>query len=89
MRSNEYIKLTNIETREDFECPPNQEFIPPRGRFKLWNNASILDDNNQLIIQLNVIDFKDGAELPAILFPTPEVKAKKKPKVEVNENDEL
>jgi len=86
MKSNELIKLTNVVTGEHYECKPNQEFTPLKGKFTLWGDARITDDNNQTICHLRVLDFKDGAELPSVLFPEP-VKPQRKAKEA--ENDEL
>lgn len=79
MKSNELIKLTGIDGTSDYECKPNAEFIPQKGKFKLWGDAHIKDDEGNTVCHLRVLDFKDGAELPAILFPEPE-KPKVKPK---------
>jgi len=79
MKSNELIKLTSIDGGKDYEFKPNTEIVPPRGKFKLWGDAHIKDDDNQTICHLRVLDFKEGAELPAILFPVVE-KSKPKPK---------
>lgn len=70
MKSNEYIKLTDVKTGEHYTCLPNQEFIPIRGVFTLWGDAHLKDENNQTICHLRVLDFKDGAKLPVCLFPT-------------------
>lgn len=79
MKSNELIKLTSIDGGEDYECKPNTEFIPPKGKFKLWGDAHVKDNDENTICHLRVLDFKDGAELPAILFPAPpKPKAKSK-----------
>jgi len=78
MKSNELIKLTGVDGAEDYECKPNTEFIPKRGKFKLWGDARLTDDNDETICHLRVLDFKDGAELPAVLFPAPVKKAKPK-----------
>ena len=86
MKSSELIKLTNVKDGEVFECIPNKEFIAPKGVFKLWGDARIVDNDNQTVCHLRVLDFKDGAELPSILFP-PKVKKVIKPKEA--ENDSL
>ena len=86
MKSNELIKLFNVDTGESYECKPNQEFVPIKGKFKLWGDAHIKNDDNETICHLRVLDFKDGAELPSILFPEPE-KPQRKPREA--ENDEL
>lgn len=80
MKSNELIKLFNVENEEEYECKPNTEFVPRRGKFRLWGDAHLKDDNNETICHLRVLDFKDGAELPEILFPEvikPKAKVKK------------
>jgi len=69
MKSNELIKLTSVDGGQDYECKPNQEFIAPKGKFKLWGDAHIKNDAGETVCHLRVLDFKDGAELPAILFP--------------------
>jgi hypothetical protein len=73
MKSNELIKLTSVDGSEDFECKPNSEFIAPKGKFRLWGDARITNEDNETVCHLRVLDFKEGAELPAILFP-PKVK---------------
>ena len=88
MKSNELIKLTSVDGGQDYECKPNQEFIAPTGKFKLWGDAHIKDDEGNTVCHLRVLDFKEGAELPAILFPAKPTKRVSKPK-EVEENDEL
>lgn len=82
--SNERIYLIGVDGAEDFECKPNHEFIPPVGKFKLWGDAHIVDedDDNKSVCHLRVLDFKDGITLPHILLPEPtSVKAKRKPKL--------
>ena len=86
MKSNELIKLTNVETGEHYECKPNQEFVPIEGVFTLWGDAHIKDDNNQTICHLRVLDFKHGAKLPSVLFPEP---IKPQRKIKEADNDEL
>jgi len=69
MKSNELIKLTSVDGGEDNECKPNQEFIAPKGKFKLWGDAHIKNYAGETVCHLRVIEFKNGAELPKILFP--------------------
>ena len=83
MKSNELIKLTNVSNGEVYECKPNEEFIPPKGVFKLWGDAHITDEDNKTICHLRVLDFKDGLVLPAVLFPP---KPKRKAKEETNDS---
>ncbi len=84
MKSNEFIQLTNVDTGKVYKCLPNDEFIPQKGKFVLWSDAHIKNDENETVCHLRVLDFKDGAELPECLFPP---KPKRKPKEATN--DEL
>lgn len=79
MKSNELIKLISVDGGEDFECKPNSEFVAPKGKFQLWGDAHVKNNEGGTICHLRVLDFKDGAELPAILFPVVE-KPREKPK---------
>lgn len=87
LKSNERIHLISIDGGEDFDCKPNHEFIPPKGKFKLWGDARIVDEDNdnKTVCHLRVLDFKEGINLPEELFPAPKVKSK--PKLTEASND--
>ena len=89
LKSNERIHLISIDGGKDFVCNPNQEFIPPKGKFKLWGDVHIVDEDNdnKTVCHLRVLDFKEGINLPEELFPVPVAKVKSKPKLTEASND--
>ena len=77
MKSNELLRLYSADGGEDYEFKPNDDIIPPKGKFYLWGDVHVTDNNENTICHLRVINFKGGAELPSVMFPKAKPKAKK------------
>lgn len=50
MHSNELIKLEEINTGEIYQCNPNQEFKMPFGKWKSWNEARLVENEETVLI---------------------------------------
>lgn len=83
MKSNELVKLISADGGKDYEFKPNSEIVAPKGKFKLWGDAHIKDEENNTICHLRVLDFKEGSVLPSCMFPI------KKKTVKAVANDSL
>ena len=77
MKSNELIKLSEVNTGEIFECKPLEEFVMPEGTFKSWNEARLFNDAGETEVIIKAGQIVDN----------PKIARKKKPKLLESDND--
>lgn len=64
MKSNELIKLSEVNTGAIFECRPLEEFVMPEGIYKSWNEARLFNDAGETEVILKAGQIVDNPKIP-------------------------